>query len=91
MLEHEDELDRELARLSAATEGLRPRAGFVERVSRAVTVRAPSLGDGVARFGAAVLAVAALSAAFAVAMGVRGEEHASDTLASAYWVEDLDW
>jgi hypothetical protein len=38
-----------------------------------------------------MLAIATLSAAFAVAMGLRGEQHTSDAFASAYWVEDLDW
>jgi hypothetical protein len=92
MPENDENLERELARLSAATEGLRPRAGFVDRVGRAIVpARAPGFGEGVARFGTAVLAIAALSAAFAVAMGFRGEQHTSEAFASAYWVEDLDW
>jgi hypothetical protein len=92
MLENEDDLDRELLRLSAATEGVRPRPGFVERVTAAVvTARAPGFGEGVVRFGTAMLAIATLSAAFAVAMGLRGEQHASEAFASAYWVEDFDW
>lgn len=92
MHETEDDLDRVLARLSASTDGIRPRAGFIERVTRGlIPIKAPGFGDGVVKFGAAMLAIATLSAAFAIALGVRGEEHTSDAFASAYWVEDFDW
>jgi hypothetical protein len=91
MHEDEEDLDRVLLRLSAATEGVRPRPGFVERVTAGIPARAPGFGEGVMRFGTAMLAIATLSAACAVVMGFWGEQHASDAFASAYWVEDFDW
>jgi hypothetical protein len=92
MLEMEDDLDRELGRLAAATAGVRPSPGFVRRVASAIEpLRAPGFGDGVMRFGKAMLAIATLSAAFAVFAGVRSEHKSADAFASAYWMEDFDW
>jgi hypothetical protein len=92
MLESPDDLDRELSRLSAATSAVKPRRDFVDRAMRAVLpVRAPGLGDGVMRFGTTMLAIATLSAAFAVAAGMKTERTTADAFASSYWVEDFDW
>jgi hypothetical protein len=88
----EDDLDRELSVLAAATSAVKPRRDFVERAMKAILPgRTPSFGDGVMRFGTAMLAIATLSAAFAVAAGMKTERTTSDAFASAYWVEDFDW
>jgi hypothetical protein len=88
----EQGIERELARLAAATEAVRPRAGFEARVLAAVSLeRAPGWERGVLRFGKAMLAAAAVSALLSVIAAARTDEPDDDAVAMTYGLEEMDW
>ncbi|HEX4476093.1 MAG TPA: hypothetical protein VH142_13500 [Polyangiaceae bacterium] len=92
MIEPKDDLDLELSRLQGATEALHATRGFTDRVLAAIdALRVPEWGDGILKFGKAILVVAALSAVAATVVGIRSQRAETETLASTYGMEDFDW
>lgn len=81
----QEDIDRRLARLSGATEGLRPSAGFSSRVMLAIDAQAvPNIFE-IAWFSARRLVpVAAIAAALAVGWAVQVDGTVDDELATSY-------
>jgi len=86
------DLESKLARLGRETERLGPHPGFADEVVLAVgRDDAPTFGTGVVRFGKAMLAVAAVCAAFGVTFGLASERDADEAVAMTFDAEELDW
>jgi hypothetical protein len=99
MTERHESIDGRLSRLAAATESLRPRPDFRDRVLAAVAAeRAPVASSrrgndwlaGVAGYGRWALATAALFAAIAVASAAVGARAFDSEAALAYGSVELE-
>lgn len=82
----QEDIEQRLARLSSATQGLRPSAGFSARVMLAIDGAAPAPGIfETAWFSARrLLPVAAVAAALAVVWAVQVDGTVDDELATTY-------
>jgi hypothetical protein len=81
----QEDIEQRLARLTGATEGLRPSAGFSARVMLAID-REPAPGFFEAAWFSArrLLPVAAVAAALAVVWAVQVDGTVDDELATSY-------
>lgn len=87
-----DDFESTLARLSRETDGLGPAPGFADRVvAAAIETTTFGFGAGVVRFGKTMIAIAALSAVAAVALGLQSERAVDEALATSFGAEELDW
>lgn len=90
MIEQE-ETEQRLARLSGATDALRPSAGFSARVMLAVEREAvPSFLETTWFSARRMLPVAAIAAAMAVVWAVQVDGYVDDELASSYASLELE-
>jgi hypothetical protein len=83
----QEDIDQRLARLSGATEGLRPSAGFSARVMLAIdsgAEPAPSLFVTAWFSTRRLVPVAAIAAALAVVWAVQVDSTVDDELATTY-------
>ncbi|MEP7049321.1 MAG: hypothetical protein ABJB12_03170 [Pseudomonadota bacterium] len=86
MTDRED-IDQRLARLSGATNALRPSVGFSARVMQAIereAPRAPSFWENAWSSSRRLVPVAAIAAVLAVAWAVQVESSVDDDLATSY-------
>lgn len=84
-MSHDDDLDLELGRLRDATAGLRPTAGFADRVMAAVgEVPEVTLIDVVGRWGRWAVAAAAMAAAAASFVAIDVEEDVNAEVISTF-------
>lgn len=99
MTELDDDIDRRLARLAAATDSITARPGFEERVLAAIAVEgvqaAPSsrVGDwlsSVAQFGRAALGAGLLIAGVATIGAVMSAREVEKEAALAYGTVELE-
>ena len=87
MAEQRENLDARVARLRAATDGLRPRPGFGARVAAAIAERhEQGLAEVIALSARRALVLSAVAAAAAVALGL----HMERSLEGAEAVEALE-
>ena len=86
------EVEERLERLARATQDVRPRAGFADRVMQAVQAR-PATGwiESVATSWRGVFAVAALAAIAAVGLAVQTERAETEASAVAFGAVELEW
>ena len=90
MIEQED-IEQRLARLSGATQAVRPSAGFSARVMHAIDREAaPSFLETTWFSARRLLPVAAIAAAMAVVWAVQVDGTVDDELASSYASMDLE-
>ena len=90
MIEQED-IEQRLARLSGATERLRPSAGFSARVMLAIdTESAPSFLEAAWFSARRLVPVAAIAAALAVVWAVQVDNSVDDELATSYAAVELE-
>ena len=90
MIEQED-IEQRLARLSNATETLRPSAGFSSRVMLAIEREgAPSFLEATWFSARRLLPVAAIAAAMAVVWAVQVDGTVDDELATSYASMELE-
>lgn len=90
MSEPED-FDQRLARLSSATNALRPSAGFSARVMLAIEHEAsPSFLESTWFSARRLLPVAAIAAAMAVVWAVQVDGSVDDELATSYAAMELE-
>ncbi len=81
----QEDIDRRLARLSDATEGLRPSAGFSARVMLAIDAQpAPGIFETAWFSARRLVPVAAIAAALAVVWAVQVDGTVDDELATSY-------
>ena len=81
----QEDIDQRLARLSGATEGLRPSPGFSARVMLAIdTQHAPSIFEAAWFSARRLVPVAAIAAALAVVWAVQVDGTVDDELATTY-------
>ena len=81
----QEDIDQRLARLSGATAGLRPSAGFSSRVMLAIDAQAaPSIFEAVWFSARRLVPVAAIAAALAVVWAVQVDGTVEDELATSY-------
>jgi len=87
----QEETEQRLARLSGATDALRPSAGFSARVMLAVEREAvPSFLETTWFSARRMLPVAAIAAAMAVVWAVQVDGYVDDELASSYASLELE-
>ena len=99
MTELNERWEQRLGRLAEATEGVRPRPTFEDRVMQAIDAEAqpqPSLVGadwfaGLVRVGRLVLATAAVTAAAAVAFAVQSQQAYDQEAAVAYVTMEIGW
>ncbi|CAN5741876.1 hypothetical protein BH09MYX1_BH09MYX1_31910 [soil metagenome] len=93
----QDHIDERLARLTKATENVRPRPDFTARVMSAATASAPPKVelDGfwaqlprAARF---FIPAAALAAVGAIGVAVQNQTDVDDAMAATYDEAELEW
>jgi hypothetical protein len=90
VIEQED-IEQRLARLSGATDGLRPSAGFSSRVMLAIEAEAaPSFLEATWFSARRLLPVAAMAAALAVVWAVQVDGSVDDELATTYAAVELE-
>lgn len=90
MIEHED-IEQRLARLSGATDALRPSAGFSARVMLAIDSEgAPSFLEAAWFSARRLVPVAAIAAALAVVWAVQVDNSVDDELATSYAAVELE-
>ncbi|MES1177000.1 MAG: hypothetical protein ABUL62_21945 [Myxococcales bacterium] len=81
----QEDIDQRLARLSRATQSLRPSAGFSARVMLAIdTQAAPSIFETAWFSARRLVPVAAIAAALAVVWAVQVDGTVDDSLATTY-------
>ena len=89
-----DEIDDELARLARATDGVRPRPGFEERVMRAVgesSAGARTWFDDVLVSARRLVPALAVVAAVGVWWAVTSDRAADDAVAASSDAVDVEW
>jgi len=90
VIEQED-IEQRLARLSAASDALRPSAGFSARVMFAINQQAaPSFLETTWFSARRLLPVAAIAAAMAVVWAVQVDGAVDDELATSYAAVELE-
>lgn len=90
MIEQED-IEQRLARLSGATDALRPSAGFSSRVMLAIEAEAaPNFLEATWLSARRLLPVAAMAAALAVVWAVQVDGSVDDELATTYAAVELE-
>jgi hypothetical protein len=81
----QEDIDQRLVRLSGATEGLRPSAGFSARVMLAIDAQgAPGIFEAAWFSARRLVPVAAIAAALAVVWAVQVDGTVDDELATTY-------
>ncbi|MEO6599553.1 MAG: hypothetical protein ABIQ16_06745 [Polyangiaceae bacterium] len=81
----QEDIDQRLARLSGATEGMRPSAGFSARVMLAIDAQAvPSFFQAAWFSARRLVPIAAVAAALAVVWAVQVDGTVDDELATTY-------
>ncbi len=92
MTEPDENIDARLRRLAAATERVRPLAGFEERVmARIATPGEPDWWVSVVRVGRIGLLAATLVAAAAAVLALRSERVTDQAYAVAYGTVEQEW
>ena len=91
MSEHGNDLDLELAELGRATEPIRARAGFSERVMAAVQAESFGWRDELVRSARRVVPALALAAVVAVVWAVSSDVATDEALAVAEDTVELEW
>lgn len=93
MMEQDEEIEARLARIAAATQGLRPRGDFGARVMRALEPEAQRLAFGGMLWSAGrrLVPIAALAAVAALVWAVRTDGVVEDALAASYDVTEVEW
>jgi hypothetical protein len=90
VIEQED-IEQRLARLTGATDGLRPSAGFSARVMLAIDREAaPSFLEAAWFSARRLVPVAAIAAALAVVWAVQVDNSVDDELATSYAAVELE-
>jgi hypothetical protein len=80
-----EDIDRRLARLSGATQAVRPSAGFSARVMQAIDAESvPNFWENAWFSSRLLLPVAAIAAALAVGWAVQVDRSVDDELATSY-------
>lgn len=87
----ERDLDERLARLTQATEPLRPGPGFAERVMVEVHARQPGVLDELWVSSRRLLPLAMAAAVLAVGMAWQSESAVNQALAVSYAAPELEW
>jgi hypothetical protein len=92
MIRRHETVDERLERLAQATEGLRARPGFADRVMLAVQ-GAPQLGwlESVVLSARAGFAVAVLAAVVALGLAIQSDGVATEASAVAYGAVEVGW
>ncbi len=92
MGELDEAIDARLARLAAATELVRPRPGFEERVMAGIAAaREPEWWSGVVRIGRIGLLAASLAAAAAAVFALRSQQVTDQVYAATYGTVEQEW
>ena len=87
----QDDIEARLARLSGATDALRPSAGFSSRVMLAIErENAPSFFETTWFSARRLLPVAAIAAAMAVVWAVQVDGTVDDEMATSYAAMELE-
>jgi hypothetical protein len=87
----QEDLEQRLARISGATDALRPSAGFSARVMLAIEQEsAPSFLEATWFSARRLLPVAAIAAAMAVVWAVQVDATVDDELATSYAAMELE-
>jgi len=90
--EVDEAMDERLAGIGRRTAALRPRAGFDDRVMRAVKASgSPGLFEDVLRAARAMVPVAVMAAALAMGWAVRTDQAADMSLAASFDAVELEW
>lgn len=82
-MNHEEDIDARLARLAKATEGVRPRADFSQRVMREITAPAPLSVTALRAPAGRFLPFGMLAAAAALIWAVSVDNQVNEALASS--------
>ena len=94
-MSEEEQIDERLARLTKATETVRPRADFTARVMSAATASAKPELDGfwtqLPRAARWFIPAAALAAAVAIGVAVSNQGDVDDAMAATYDEAELEW
>jgi hypothetical protein len=83
--------DEQLARLSRDTEGVSPRAGFVDVVMRAVLAEELGWWSGLPRVAVRVLPALALAAVLAAVWAYRSTRDLDEAFSSSEGSVEIEW
>lgn len=91
MTELEEDLDQRLERMASATDGIRPRPGFNQRVMLAVLAEQPSLTEDLWSAARRLVPVALLAAVLGLVWAVESDRSVDDALALSDDTVELAW